>query len=175
MKKDFLAKRQYNSDNEALPIWDLFDNKGNDIGVLTNFDGEGFVATVKDKTGNTENTAIEAKYRCYGPNNTIRECLANARKLLTDLQAIENLDLLTTEEMTPAQKRRDLKEYTEFHKIECNWDAETSKLHYDMQDVEPRNERVLAKRVSKLELKVHANEIYKVWKNPNKEYNDLER
>ena len=43
-----------------------------------------------------------------------------------------------------------------------------------MQDVEPRNERVLAKRVSKLELKVHANEIYKVWKNPNKEYDDFD-
>jgi hypothetical protein len=173
MKKDFLAKRQYN-DKDALPIWDLFNNEGEDIGCLTNFDGEGFVATVKDKTGNTANTAIEAKYRCYGPNDTIKKCLANARKLLIDLQAIENLDLLTTEEMTPAQKRRDLKEYTEFHKIECNWDAETSKLHYDMQDVEPRNERVLAKRVSKLELKVHANEIYKVWKNPNKEYDDFD-
>jgi hypothetical protein len=95
MKKDFLAKRQYN-DKDALPIWDLFNNEGEDIGCLTNFDGEGFVATVKDKTGNTANTAIEAKYRCYGPNDTIKKCLANARKLLIDLQAIENLDLLTT-------------------------------------------------------------------------------
>lgn len=144
MTKDFLAKRQYN-DKDALPIWDLFNNEGEDMGCLTNFDGEGFVATVKDKTGNTATTAID------GTNSTIRKCLANARKALIDLQAKENLDLLTTEEMTPAQLKRDLKEFVEFHKVECGWSKKTSELHYDVQDKEPRNEMVLMRRDRKKE------------------------
>jgi len=139
MTKDFLAKRQ-SPNHYKLPIWDLFNNQGEDIGCLTNFDGEGFVATVKGKTGKTRTTAI------CGSKSTVRKCLAKARKALIDLQVNENLDLLTTEEMTPAQLKRDLKEFVEFHAIECGWSKKTSELHYDMQDIEPRNEKVLMRR-----------------------------
>tara|TARA_R110000803_G_scaffold199595_1_gene263677 strand:- start:342 stop:788 length:447 start_codon:yes stop_codon:yes gene_type:complete len=145
MTKDFIAKRMTPNSKSALqkpPIWDLFNNQGEDIGCLTGFDGEGFVATVKDKTGNTITVDVGPSWK----SGTIRECLAKAREALITLQAEENLDLLTTEEMTPAQLERDLKEYTAFHAIECNWDKETCELHYDMQDIEPRNESVLLRR-----------------------------
>jgi len=150
MTQDFLAKRLKplagitNSDDSAWfsPIWDLFNEKGEDIGCLTAFDGEGFVATVKDKTGNTAEVSTGPAWK----GGTAHGCLALAREALVALQAKEDLDLLTTDEFTEAQAKRDLKEYTAFHAVECNMNKEECEFDYDMRDVGPRDERIIARR-----------------------------
>lgn len=141
MTKDFLATRMKPLSNKS-PIWDLFNEKGEDIGCLTGFDGEGFVATVKDKTGHTVEVSTGPAWK----GGTIRECLALARDSLVALQAKEDLDLLTTDEFTEAQAKRDLKEYTAFHAVECNMNKEECEFDYDMRDIGPRDERIIARR-----------------------------
>tara|TARA_R110000764_G_C10699798_1_gene345103 strand:+ start:13 stop:480 length:468 start_codon:yes stop_codon:yes gene_type:complete len=150
MTQDFLAKRMKPISNittsegwsNETPIWDLFNDKGEDIGCLTCFDGEGFVATVKDKTGHTAEVSTGPSWK----GGTIRECLALAREALVELQDKENLDLLTTDEFTEAQAKRDLKEYTAFHAIECNMNKEECEFDYDMRDIGPRDERIISRR-----------------------------
>jgi hypothetical protein len=62
---DFVAKRV----EAGVPVWGLFEG-GSEVGVLTDFDGEGFVATIE--------TRIGEEYTFRG--DVIADVLADCRK-----------------------------------------------------------------------------------------------
>jgi|ETNvirnome_6_100_1030635.scaffolds.fasta_scaffold29453_2 hypothetical protein len=127
-----------------VPTWDLKNEQGTIIGCLTNFEGEGPMATVRD---NATEAAFQIECNRTVSAKTVEECLTKARKAYQDLLGMADLSKLTWKEMTEAQRDRYQAEYVESYVLETGESEETANLIFECRfDCAPRDEAILCRR-----------------------------